>query len=58
MIKVIINRKMTLDEKLPVISPQQEIKVLEVLLKSLERDENYEVAEIAYRRILALREQC
>ncbi|MGP8215555.1 MAG: hypothetical protein ACLQQ4_08330 [Bacteroidia bacterium] len=57
MIKVIINRKMTLGEKLPVISPQQEIKVLEYLIRQLELEENYETCEIAYRRIQSLKQQ-
>jgi protein-arginine kinase activator protein McsA len=53
-------RKFTFEEirSWPPIHPENEIKVLERLLKDLEIKEEYEACAIVQRRIEALKDEC
>lgn len=52
-----VRRKFTLEEKLPEVTPELEIMVLEWLIKKCELREEYETAAEALGRIQELKEE-
>jgi len=54
--KINVHHKFVKGEKVPNTTPEQEIMVLEYLLKKLEQEEDYETCDIACRRIQSLKQ--
>jgi hypothetical protein len=53
--KITLHKKFVLGQKVEPLDVKTEISVLEDLLKTVEKEESYEIAAVIYRRLKTVR---